>query len=180
ALQALSHPRDYYLDYGLKETMTTLEPYWKPAVTSGKPFAVNNPAAANYILASVGTADLVKMARTAPVYMALLSRDGVLPQHRHEALAGLAKLNKTDVLTELFAAIERIDRSEDTPPHVLHDLAHLLTERKADELKAVRPRLEKLATAGRLPLTRQVGYVPLVTADGPLDPTWAKAAKSVE
>ncbi|MCC6418225.1 MAG: HEAT repeat domain-containing protein [Gemmataceae bacterium] len=180
ALQALSHPRDYYLDYGLRETMTTLEPEWKAALTSGKPFAITTPAAATFVLGSVGTAELVKMTRTAPVYMALLSREGVLPKYRHEALEGLAKLNRTDVLTELFAAIERIDTSADTSPHVLHDLAHLLTERKADELKALRPRLEKLAAGGRLPLTRQVGYVALITADGSLDRTWAKAAQSLD
>src|SRR5262249_31058762 len=74
ALEALSHPTDYYLDYGLKETMTTLEPYWKQAVASGKPFAIKGPAAANFVLGSVSAAELVKMARTAPVYMALLSR----------------------------------------------------------------------------------------------------------
>jgi putative heme-binding domain-containing protein len=180
ALLALNRPRDYYLDYGLKETMTTLEPYWKQAVAAGKPFAVENPAGAEYVLASVTPPELVKMARSAPVYRALLTREGVLPHYRHEALQGLAKLNKTDVLTELFAAIERLDRSEEAhAAHCLHDLAHLLTERKASELAPARPRLEKLAGAGRLPLTRQLAYAALVTADGSVEKTWGKAANSV-
>ncbi|HYT87857.1 MAG TPA: HEAT repeat domain-containing protein, partial [Gemmataceae bacterium] len=178
ALQALSHPTDYYLDYGLRETMTTLEPYWKQAVTSGQPFAIKSPAAANFVLGTVSTAELVKMTRTAPVYMALLSRDGVLQKDRHEALMGLAKLNKTDLLTELFAAIERVDQGTGQSEHVLHDLAHLLTERKPAELKAVQPRLEKLAANARLPLTRQLAYVGLITADGSLDRTWQEALKS--
>src|SRR5581483_11180102 len=79
ALQALKHPMDYYLDYALKETMTTLEPYWKPALAAGKPFAVNNPAGANYVLGSVSTAELIKLPRTSAVLQAMLTRDGVLP-----------------------------------------------------------------------------------------------------
>ncbi len=181
ALRSLEHPSDYYLDYSLKETMTTLEPYWKAAIAEGKPFAIGSPAAANFVLASVTTAELVKMPRNGPVYMALLSRGGVLPQYRHEALEGLAKIHKTDLLTELFAAIERVDRSEDGhSAHVLHDLAHLLTERKAEELKAVRSRLEKLAETARMPLTRQLAYATLVTADGSLDRTWQGALKSID
>jgi putative heme-binding domain-containing protein len=180
ALRALEHPRDYYLDYGLKETMTTLEPYWKQALTSGRTFAINNPAGVQYMLNGVTPAELVKVARSAPVYKALLTREGVLPQYRHEALEGLAKLNKTDVLTELFAAIERLDRSPDAhAAHCLHDFAHLLTERKAAELAEARSRLEKLTTAGRLPLTRQLAYAALVTADGSVERTWEKAARSV-
>src|SRR5262249_33258439 len=180
ALEALRHPTDYYLDYGIKETLTTLEPYWKPALSSGKAFASNNPAGANYLLGKVATADLVKMARSAPVFLALLARENVPPQFRQEALEGLAKINKSDLLTELFAAIERIDRSENGHgDHVLHDLAYLLTARKAAELSAIRPRLEKLAAGARLPLTRQVAYVAMITADGSLDRTWDAAAKSI-
>jgi putative heme-binding domain-containing protein len=181
ALLALNQPRDYYLDYGLKETLTTLEPYWKQAVAAGKPFAVDNPAGMEYVLAAVTPPELVKMARSGPVYRALLTREGVLPHYRHEALKGLAKLNRTDVLTELFAAIERLDRSEEAhAAHCLHDLAHLLTEHKASELASTRSRLEKLAGTGRLPLTRQLAYAALVTADGSVEKTWEKAARAVD
>src|SRR5258708_26559619 len=68
ALQALKHPTDYYIDYALKETMTTLQPYWKDAIAKGKPIAVKNPAGATYLLGSVTTSELVKMPRSALVY----------------------------------------------------------------------------------------------------------------
>src|SRR4029077_2543357 len=76
ALRALKHPTDYYINYTLGETMGTLESYWKSAIMQGEPIAANNPAGAEYLLAKVSSAELVKMARSAPVYHALLSRDG--------------------------------------------------------------------------------------------------------
>lgn len=180
ALQALKHPTDYYVDYGLKETMDTLAPYWRPHLAAGKAIAAGNPAGANYLLATVSNAELVKMPRTGPVLLALLARDGVLPQYREEALAGLSKINKTDTLTELFAAIQRIDKGEPGhSDHVLHDLAHLLTTRRPTELATLRPRLEKLAAGGRLALTRQVAYVALVAADGSIAKTWTLAGQSL-
>src|SRR5207237_1346428 len=68
ALEALKSPSDYYLDYGLKETLATLEPQWKAALYAGKPLCAANPAGAAYLLAQVPTADLNKLPRTAAVY----------------------------------------------------------------------------------------------------------------
>jgi putative heme-binding domain-containing protein len=180
ALVALSHPVDPYLTYTLNETVAQLEPFWKPHLAAGKPFAISSPAAANLILGKVSTTELVKMPRNQIVYNAFLVREGVPPQFRLEALEGLAKINKTDALTETFAAIERIDRSSDHHGgHVLHDLAYLLTTRKSEELAAIRPRLHDLAGKARQSLTRQVVYVTLVAVDKSIDKTWESAAKSL-
>ncbi|MCI0376454.1 MAG: GDSL-type esterase/lipase family protein [Gemmataceae bacterium] len=180
ALNALKHPTDYYIDYALKETMSALESYWRPHLAAGKPFAAGNPAGANYILGTVTTAELVKMPRTEPVLLALLSRDGVASHYRTEALEGLAMLHKSDVLTELLGAVERIDKGGvGHSDHVLNDFAYLLSGRKPAELTKVRPQLEKLAAAGRLPLTRQVAYVALASAEAKLEPIWNKAANSL-
>jgi putative heme-binding domain-containing protein len=179
ALQALKHPTDYYLDYGLKETMTTLQPYWKDAIAKGKPFATNNPAGVAYLLGNITTAELIKMPRSAPVFVAMLTLDNVPPQFRQEALEGLARINKNGVLTELFAAIERIDKGPAHSDHVLHDLVQFFSGRDTKEFAKIRLRLEKLAAGARMPLTRQVAYVAMVTADGTLDKTWTEAAKNV-
>jgi putative heme-binding domain-containing protein len=180
ALLALKSPMDYYLDYGLKETMITLEPYWKPAIASGKPFAVDNPAGANYVLGKVSTTDLIKMARSAPVFVALLSRDGVLPEHRKEALEGLARLNRTTTLKELLGAIERLDESHDAHGgHVLHDLAQLLLARPGKELEGVKDELESLASCGMQPITRQIALVTLVSMDGSLERMWKSASVNI-
>src|SRR5206468_1927138 len=58
------------------------------------------------------------------------------------------------------------------------DLMRLLTSRGAGELAAVRPELEKMATDGRLPVTRELGYAALVAADGKIDAAWDLALKS--
>ena len=181
ALQSLRHPTDYYLNYGLTETMATLEPYWKSAIAQGKSFAADNPAGADYILGSVRTSELVRMARSLPVYVALLTRQGVLEQYRLEAVRELAKANNTDELTELLTAIDRLDRSDasDTE-HVLNDLARMLTSRNSTELTAARERVEKLAASANRPITRQIAYVTLITADGSVDATWAKASQSIK
>jgi putative heme-binding domain-containing protein len=179
ALTALKHPTDYYINYALGETMATLEPHWKSAIMQGKPLAANNPAGAEYLLSKVSTAELVKMSRSEPVYHALLSRDGVLPDQRKEALEALAKLNKTSVPAELFAAITRLDASDNPhAAHVLTDLAGLLAVRPAAELATVRAQLDKLAVSGNQPITRQIAFVTLATAEGSIERLWNDASKS--
>ena len=41
---------DYYLHYVLDSTMTTLEPVWKPVLTTGGTFANDNPAGLTFVL----------------------------------------------------------------------------------------------------------------------------------
>jgi putative heme-binding domain-containing protein len=181
ALQVLKQPMDYYLNYTLGETMRQLQPYWKQAIEAGQPFAADNPAGIDYILQYVTTAELVKLPRTPTVYLALLSRDQIVHDYRHEALMGLAKINGTDMLTELLSAMERSDRN-DAPSGaaVLSDLAHMLTGTRPDELKAIHDRLAALSTSARRPFTRQMAYVTLMTADGALEPTWDRSAGSLK
>jgi len=181
ALQALKHPRDYYIDYALKETMTTLEPYWKEAIAAGKPFAADNPAGAAYILGSVKTEDLTKLPRSAPVLMALLTREGVLPSLRQEALDSLAKINKTNSLDQLLTMLTEMDTGHDAihNAHALADLGTLLSERKTEELKKARPRIVKLSQTAKQPATRQTALVALMTADGEIESSWVRASKSL-
>ena len=180
ALLSRKHPTDYYLDYTLTETMRQLEPYWKSAIESGESFATDNPAGIDYLLQNVTTAELVKLPRTEMVYVALLSRDQIVHDYRHEALMGLADLHGSDMLTELVAAIERAD-GNDSPAGtaVLNDLAHMLTGRPPADLQSMRDRIAALATSARRPLTRQVAYVALMTADGSLDAVWDEASSEI-
>src|SRR5260370_37412473 len=104
---------DYYLDYALKETMTTLEPYWKPALAAGKPLASDNPVGVNYLFRNINTAELVKMPRTDAVFAALVSRSGILSDYREDALKGLAKSHRTDEVAELLGPIGHSDGGGD-------------------------------------------------------------------
>jgi putative heme-binding domain-containing protein len=180
ALAALKKPADEYIRYTLGETMRQLEPFWKQAVNEGEAIAADNPAGVDYLLASVSTPELVKLPRTAMVYQALLSRDGVLHEQRHEALVGLAKLNKTDLVTELLAAMDRLDKSDlPSAGNVLAELSHILTSQPSETFARYRQRIEELAESARRPITRRVAFVTLITADGSIDPVWNKASRSV-
>jgi len=179
ALEVLQKPTDYYLNYALKETITTLEPYWKPALAAGKSLASNNPAGVNYLFRNINTAELVKMPRTDAVFAALLSRSGILSDYREEALKGLAKSHRTDELAELLGAVERSDRAESAESMtVLNDLGHMLLHHAACDLEDRRPRLEKLASDAHQAYTRQIAYAGLVVSDNGVDKTWAAASKS--
>jgi glucose/arabinose dehydrogenase len=167
ALTAVKHPLDYYLKYTLGETLRQLEPYWKKAIREGATVAAGNPAGVDFMLAKVSTAELVKLPRSPLVYQAILSRDNVVHESRHEALEGLAKAHGSSVLNELLVAVERLDaQGGDSSERVLHDLAHLLVTSPSSELKAQRARLWKLAVEGRSPVTRQIAFVAVVAADG--------------
>ena len=183
ALETLNHRTDYYLDYGLKETIATLAPYWKPVVTSGQPFPRNNPVGLRYILESLGTADLVKVARSEPVYLALLSRHDASPDDRADAIRGIAALRSTSPLEETVAALERVDLSEsEHAGHLVHHFGQMLMADGAVALANVkdgRERVEALSQRGRLGITRQIAYAALVVTDQSSEKVWDDAVSSV-
>ena len=109
-----------------------------------------------------------------------------LPQGRprrvsgEEALTGLAKLEGKGELPVLLDAIRNQDAEQSRQDEsVVFDLIRLLTSRPAGELAKVRGELEKMATGAKLPVTRQLGFVALIAADGNADKAWALAEKSV-
>jgi putative heme-binding domain-containing protein len=179
ALELLKHPLDYYLEYTLKETMNQLEQFWKPSVSSGAAFAADNPAGINYIIGSIATPDLLKLTRTEPVHVALLSRPSVEEAVRIESLRALAKTKQTDELTELIGAIKYVDQQQTVDIGTMSDLAQIFTTREPAALRKARQQFEELATRGRQPITRQIGFVTMLTADGAVDATWKMAARSV-
>lgn len=181
ALDTLKHETDYYLTYTLKHTMRALEPYWKPSIASGRPFAADNPQGAEYILSSLGTEDLVVMARSKPVYEELLTRNGVARQFREEALRGLARLNKSDVMSELLETINTIDNSKGMhAEHVLADLSHIFTMQSPKAIAGYRKDIEQLARSAKMPITRQIAYVAMISTDKSADKAWQQASQSVE
>ena len=132
-----------------------------------------------YFLKNVATDELLKMKRTPAVYHELLVSRGVRDEVRRDIAGGLAKLEgKTEL--RLSRAIQQQDvGSKEGPDESLSfDYLRLLSSRPAGELAAWCADLEKLATAGKAPVTRQLGVVALVAADGNPDRAWALATKS--
>jgi len=177
ALDLLKHPTDYYLQYALESTISTLEKVWKPALTAGQPVSSGNPAGLTYLLARLKPADLTRLPRSEPVYHELLSRPGVERTYRDEALAGLAKITGRPALVELLAAIGRVDGAPGSRA-TSGDLVQMLLAPAAGPLSGARADLERLAVSGRNDVVRQGAWVALTKADGGVDRAWQLASTS--
>ncbi len=180
ALIAAEQPTDIYLDYVRGETLKALEPLVKKALAENRPIAFTTEIGARYLLRSVSTDQLLKMKRNRPVYLEMLFRKDMRDENRREALAGLAKLEHKGELKVLIDAIQsQDDQKVGRDQSVLFDLVRLFSGRSTAELAAVRADLEKMAVGAKLPVTRQLGFVMLVAADGNTDRAWALGMKSV-
>jgi putative heme-binding domain-containing protein len=135
-------------------------------------FLPKSPVAAAYVLSRLSNKELIEAPRSEFVYVALLQRKGLERKYRVEALDGLAKIRSTDTLTELVKGIQELDQKGEESEPVLRDLTSILLQNKPADLVAKRAELEKLANEPQLPLTRQIGYAALITADGSADKIW--------
>ncbi|HKB38656.1 MAG TPA: PVC-type heme-binding CxxCH protein, partial [Gemmataceae bacterium] len=183
-LVATEKGTDAYIDFVRGETMKALDPYVKKAIAEGKKIKFTTAAGARYFLKSVSTDDLLKMERSPAVYIELLFRKGVRDEYRREALGGLAKLNKKSEVRVLVDAIRNQDeasggRESPGDESIAFDLVRLLTGRGAEELSGVRPDLEQMATSAKTPVTRELGYVALIAADGGIEKAWKLGTRSV-
>ncbi len=176
---AQDKPADQYVNHVITETMKALDPIVKRAIAEKRPIKFTTTSGARYFLKSVGTESLLTMERTPAVMIELLFRPGVRDEFRREALTGLAKQDGKPETTVLVNAIRSHDDSSSTEESVAFDLARLLTSRPQAELATSRADLETMATKGRTALTRQVGYVALLAADGNVDNAWKTAITSV-
>src|SRR5262249_13567562 len=145
----------------------------------GRKIPFTTKAGARYFLRTVSTDDLLKMERTQGVNLELLFRPGVRDENRQEALRGLARQEKKGEGPMLLAAIRDHDEQDASQDEsVTFDLVRLLTSRPQKELAGARADLEKLATSARHPVTRELGYVALVAADGSAEKAWVLGLKS--
>ena len=177
---AMDKPSDIYIDYVRTETLKMLDPIWKDAIAKGKDVKIKSEAGARFLLRSLPVEKLITMEKTKPVCMELISRPNVRDEVRREALRTLASLEaKTEVriLLDAFVAVDA--KADQTDSSVLFDMVRLLGGRSASELGSVRADLEKLATAAKTPLLRQVGFVALVNIDQSIENTWGLASKSI-
>jgi azurin len=177
ALEALRQPTDYYLDYVLDSTMSTLEKVWKPILTSGKPISPDNPEGLAFLLARLEPTELSSAPAGVPVYRAMLERPGIEPRIRQQALDGLAKLNGSQPLQELVAALDRLD-GKPASAQPTQDLAKMLVAVDANVLSSARADLERLALRSRNEATRQGAFAALVRADGGAQRAWDLAGAS--
>ena len=113
------------------------------------------------------------------VYLELLFRKGVRDEYRREALAGLAKLeNKSELSVLLDSIQQQDDQAGSRDESVVYDLDSTAHQPRPAELKESRDELVKMATKAKMPVTRQLGFIALIAADGGVDRAWSLALKS--
>jgi putative heme-binding domain-containing protein len=177
-LISAEHPADPYLDYTRGETLRALEPYWKKAVAEGRSIQFTSDAGARFFLRSVATDELLKMKRDRAIDREILTRKGVRDEDRNAALADLARIEDKSPLRVLLDTVQALDgEKKGRDEAVVLELAQMLTSRPAGELATARNDLESLATGASLPVTRQLGYLALIAAEG-VDKVWQLANRS--
>ena len=88
------------------------------------------------------------MTRSEPVYQAILKRPGIVHQYRHEALMGIAKINQTNMVSELVNTVRQLDASTaDAAEQVLTEYVHMF--RMTDPAMLKMKRVERSVTPSR-------------------------------
>jgi glucose/arabinose dehydrogenase/azurin len=177
ALEALHHPLDYYLDYGLKETLAGLEEVWKPALLSGASFAEDNPEGLVFLLDRLKPEEVALVRRSEAVNEVLLSRAGVPREVRQAALVDLARQRGSPLADVLLGAIDAADAGTGEG-NADDELAALLSELDPADLTRVTDRLQRLATGARLETFREGAWAALLRAEGDVERAWQLASRS--
>jgi putative heme-binding domain-containing protein len=179
-LIAAELPMDNALEFVRKETVRSLEPYWRKALAEGRSIPVTTEAGARFFLRNTSLDRVLAMDRTRLVCLEILDRPGVRDEQRLDSLQALANLDQRpqlNILVELIVAIDEKKQGRDDT--VLFDLVRLLTNRRSQELGTVRVELEKLALSAKQSVVRQVSFAALMSVDGSADKSWQLATRSV-
>ena len=107
-----------------------------------------------------------------PVYVALLTRQGLTKDVRDEALAALVKLDRAPAPAILLDALSRV-RPEDA--QIGDQLIALLMAQPRASLEAQRAAFMNVIAESAAPLVRRGAYGALMVADGSPDAAWAVA-----
>ncbi len=166
AFTVLKRETDYYLDYVFKETLKQLQSLAKEI-----PFPQDAAIAAKY-LEKMSDAELAKAPSIEPVLLARLERKGTAADQRDKAIGELATLHKTDRVTELLAALQRLD-AKGGP--AADELGKILGGTDAKTLAPARANVAALAAKATQPAVRRAAWTALTVADANPQATWTAA-----
>lgn len=176
ALDALKYPADYYIEYTMGETIRQLEPWWRKAISEGRPLASNNPEGIRFLLQSVNDTELLKLPRTEEVLNAILTRQGVVALERATALDELAMNRGVSASALLIDLIKDLDHDQSA---AARDLTTLLLRQPAADLKPIQAELLsgiKSSTSSRV---RESFIAALIVAEGSVEGRWKVMGDSV-
>ncbi len=178
ALQALSHPMDYYLDYALKETVTYLKPRWLKAFAENPGFLTDKPLWTGYLLKLASLEELEKLPRGEASLLAVIGHENTKPAQRLAAVKSLAALRQSEPLTTLINGIA--DKAAEKPSGGQKELANLLLTWPRAELSGAKDKITTLLVKSESLALKELGYAALVTADGNSKQAYALAGTPSE
>ncbi len=114
----------------------------------------------------------------APVYQAILTRAGMSPQYRQEAVEALATLRDSDPASVLLSALEEVPGENRQSRQTLNQLAGMLLELSPATLREHRGALVEAARSMKQTV-RGVGFAGLIVA-GDSDQAWDLAETDTE
>jgi len=185
ALGTLDRPTDYYLDYTLKETVDTLEPWWRPALVSDREPPLLHEIGSirgEYLLSRLRTRDLEQLGAHPLTDRALLRRADARIERQRQAITNLAAVRATAGAEHTSAATEeaaaalladelvRLDRVHPPEPKTTDRIVLHLLERTTTALAATRPALRELAADGLRRKVRSAAMAALMAAAGDPSP----------
>jgi len=159
-------PSDRQMDYVKKEAARVLEPDFQRALEAKQPIAFKTDAGRRYYYHGLNNEQLAAQPRSPAVYREMLLRSGLDERLRLEAVEALAKEERTSVVKVVADALAALDRQAgDVDSGTVFDLIRVLLGRPRGELAELRGDMERLATSGRRPVMRRIGYVALMNID---------------
>ena len=108
------------------------------------------------------------------VYFALLTRKGMPPQYRDEAIAALVKLDKSSRTRVLLDALAKVPADD---PATGDKLLSLLLNQPPASLRADREAILELLGTASEPFVLRGGYAAVMLADGSFKDAWELASK---
>ncbi|WP_162006624.1 c-type cytochrome [Roseimaritima sediminicola] len=102
-------------------------------------------------------------AKYVPVYTAILTRAGMSPQYREEAVAALAKIKQSDPVEVLLEALAEVDGTDRQTQRTAGELARMVLQQPQEQLKEHSAQLIA-ATESDRSILRRTAFAALLTA----------------
>jgi len=167
AYTVLKHESDYYLSYCYNETIRQLRSI------GGDSVVPSDPAIVATMVGKMSDSELSRAPGSEIVYMARLERRNTDAGARDNAINELAKLHKTDRVTEIISVLGKLDAKGATGG--AQELAKTLSLCPPADLAKARNSLAALAQAAHLEPVRGVAWAALVIGYGRPDALWTSA-----
>ncbi len=168
AYTILKRDTDYYLEYCYNETLKQLRSI------GGESNMPTDPAILAKMIDKMSDGDLARAPGSERVYMARLERRTTDAGARDKAINELAKLHKTDRVTEIISVLGKLDAKGAGPG--AQEIAKTLGLSPAADLAKARAGLAALAQTAHLAPVRNAAWAALAIGDGKPETVWATAA----